>query len=314
MHARRRRPTVGPGRPGYSAGVRIAVLADVHGNLPALEAVLADAEHHAVDELIVNGDLVNRGPQGAAVVARLTALGARLTLGNHDDLMRMLVDRDPALPEEFHGAPFWSANRWCAAELEGAGRLDALRALPMTTSLRPAGAPRVLIAHGTPRHYREGLGRRSSDATLSEILEMHPTDVLVGSHTHQPMARRWGRTLVVNSGAVGSPFNGDGRAQYLWLTLVDGAWRPEFRRVAYDQGASLEAYESSGYLAAGGLLARLFRDEVRDARSYLVPFQMWAGSSGDDLSEEAFARFRAARPDRFGPVAGWRAATESVDP
>lgn len=314
MHGRHLRPTVGPGAAGYSAGVRIAVLADVHGNLPALEAVLADAEQHAVDELIVNGDLVNRGPQGSAVVARLTALGARLTLGNHDDLMRMLVDRDPALPEEFHDAPFWRANRWCAAELERAGRLDALRALPMTTAVRPSGAPRVLVAHGTPRHYREGLGRRSSDATLSEILEMHPTDVLVGSHTHQPMERRWGRTLVLNSGAVGSPFNGDGRAQYLWLTLEGGAWRAEFRRVAYDLRASLEAYETSGYLEAGGLLAQLFRDEVRDARSYLVPFQMWAGTSGEDLNEAAFERFRAARPDRFGPVAGWSDATASVAP
>jgi predicted phosphodiesterase len=294
--------------------VRIAVLADVHGNLPALEAVIADAERHVVDELIVNGDLVNRGPQGAAVVARLTALGARLTLGNHDDLMRMLVDRDPALPDEFHRAPFWRANRWCATELDAAGRLDALRALPMTTAVRPSGAPRVLIAHGTPRHYREGLGRRSSDATLSEILEMHPTDVLVGSHTHQPMERRWGRTLVVNSGAVGSPFNGDGRAQYLWLTLVDGAWRTEFRRVAYDLPAALDAYEATGYLEAGGLLARLFRDEVRDARSYLVPFQMWAETSGEDLSEAAFERFRQARPERFGPVAGWPDATASVAP
>ena len=294
--------------------MRIAVLADVHGNLPALEAVLADAERHAVDELIVNGDLVNRGPQGAAVVARLVDLGVRLTLGNHDDLMRMLADGDPVLPQEFHRAPFWHANRWCAAELDRAGRLDALRALPMTTAVRPPGAPRVLIAHGSPRHYREGIGRRSSDATLSEILEMHPTDVLVGSHTHQPMERRWGRTLVVNSGAVGSPFNGDGRAQYLWLTLVDGGWRAEFRRVAYDLEESLDAYESSGYLEAGGLLARLFRDEVRDARSYLVPFQMWAGSTGEELDEAAFERFRQARPERFGPVADWPDVTASVAP
>jgi predicted phosphodiesterase len=308
------RPTVRRATAGYSAGVRIAVLADVHGNLPALEAVLADAERHAVDEVIVNGDLVNRGPQGAAVVARLTSIGARLTLGNHDDLLRMLVDGDPALPDEFHRGPFWRANRWCAEELDHAGRLDALRALPMTAAVRPQGAPRVLVAHGSPRHYREGLGRGSSDATLSEILEMHPTDVLVGSHTHQPMERRWGRTLVVNSGAVGSPFNGDGRAQYVWLTLADGGWRPEFRRVAYDLRASLEAYETTGYLEAGGLLARLFRDEVRDARSYLVPFQMWAGASGEDLGEASFERFRRARPERFGPVAGWPDATASVAP
>jgi predicted phosphodiesterase len=292
--------------------MRLAVLADVHGNLPALEAVLADAERHAVDELVVNGDLVNRGPEGAAVVARLLETGARLTLGNHDDLMRMLADADDALPDEFHRAPFWRANRWCAEELGRAGRLDVLRALPMTARVRPEGAPGVLIAHGSPRHYREGIGPRSSDATLSEILEMHPTDVLVGSHTHVPLHRRWGRTLVLNSGAVGSPFNGDGRAQYLWLTLHEGAWRPEFRRVAYDVDAALAAYETSGYLEHGGLLARLFRDEVRDARSYLVPFQMWAETSGEALDEAAFARFRRARPDRFGPVPPWPATTASV--
>jgi hypothetical protein len=143
---------------------------------------------------------------------------------------------------------------------------------------------------------------------------MHPTDVLVGSHTHQPMARRWGRTLVVNSGAVGSPFNGDGRAQYLWLTLDAGVWRPEFRRVGYDVRAALDAYESSGYLEAGGLLAQLFRDEVRYARSYLVPFQMWAGRSGEPLGEGAFERFRKAHPERFAPVSGWPDDTASVPP
>lgn len=273
-----------------------------------------DAARHDVDELVINGDLVNRGPEGAAVVARATETGARVTLGNHDDLLRMIVDRDPELPDDFHHAPFWGANRWCADELQRAGRLDALRALPRTVAIRRPGAPHVLIAHGTPRHYREGLGRRSSDATLSEILEMHPTDVLVGSHTHVPLRRRWGRTLIVNSGAVGSPFNGDGRAQYLWLTLRDGAWATEFRRVAYDRAAALRAYEDAGYLEAGGLLARLFRDEVRDARSYVVPFQMWAGEHGEALGEASFARFRAAHPERFGAVAPWPETTESVAP
>ncbi len=294
--------------------MRIAVLADVHGNLPALEAVLADVVQQDVDDLIVNGDLVNRSPQGSEVLARLADSGARLTLGNHDDLMRMITDVDPALPDDFHHGAFWHANRWCAAELAASGRLDALRALPLTVRIQPPQAPSVLIAHGSPRHYREGLGPRSSDAVLSEILEMHPTDVLVGSHTHQPLHRRWGRTLVLNSGAVGCPFNADGRAQYLLLTLRDGAWRPEFRRVAYDVGETLQAYERTGYLAEGGLLARLFHDEVRDARSYLVPFQMWAQTAGETMDEASFERFAAVRPERFRPVVPWPEQTESVEP
>jgi hypothetical protein len=98
---------------------------------------------------------------------------------------------------------------------------------------------------------------------------MHPTDVLVGSHTHQPMERRWGRTLVVNSGAVGSPFNGDGRAQYLWLTLGrGGVAEAEFRRVAYDSEIARGVRDQR--VPRGGGVARAALPR-RGARRALVP-------------------------------------------
>lgn len=294
--------------------MRLAVLADVHGNLPALEAVIADAYAHAVELFVLNGDLVNRGPQGAEVMARVAELPARFTLGNHDDLLRRLADGDAALPGEFHHDPFWFANRWCAEQLQRVGAFETIRRWPLTLSIEPPGAPRLLIAHGSPRHFREGLGRATGDEVLSEIFEMHPTDVLVGSHTHWPMQRRWGPLELLNSGAVGSPFNRDGRAQYLLLRLEAGRWEAEFRRVAYDHAAALQAYETSGYLATGGLLARLFRDEVRDARSYLVPFQMWAAEQALPLGEAAFERFRRERPALFGLVEPWPQRSATVAP
>jgi len=294
--------------------VRVAVLADIHGNLPALEAVLADTERQAVDRLIVNGDLVNRAPDGVAVVERVLDAGAELTLGNHDDLMRALTERDPALPDAFHDDPFWEANRWCARELADAGVLEPLVAAPMTVRIAPPGAPSVLISHGSPRHFREGYGRHLSAAVLSEIAAMHPADVYVGSHTHQPLRRRWGHLSVINTGAVGVPFNRDGRAQYLLLELREGTWSATFRRVAYDHARALAAFERDGYLERGGLLARLFRDEIRDARSYLVPFQMWATERGERLGEESWGRFSDANPERFGPVAAWPHESAAVDP
>jgi predicted phosphodiesterase len=294
--------------------VRIAVLADIHGNLPALDAVLADAARHGVDRIVVNGDVVNRGPQGSEALRRLAALDAAYTMGNHDDLLLKLAAGDTDLPADFRHAPFWRANRWCAAELAEAGVLEPVRAWPMTLRIAEPGLPSVLIAHGSPRHFREGYGPHVSDALISEIVEMHPADVLVGSHTHLPLRRRWGRYEVLNTGAVGVPFNGDGRAQYLWLTLVDGAWQPTFRRVAYDREAALAAYDERGYLEAGGLLARLFRDELRDARSYLVPFQMWSEAHGGTLDEPGFARFRRLHPDRFRPVSAWPSVTSSEAP
>ena len=294
--------------------MRIAILGDIHGNLPALEAVLDDVSVHQADRVVVNGDLVNRAPDGVAVVRRVRELGAELTLGNHDDLMRALVERDASLPEAFHRDAFWEPNRWCARALARNETLAALRAAPMTVRIAPPGAPAVLVSHGSPRHFREGYGSELSDETVSEICEMHPAEVLVGSHTHQPLLRRWGRVTVVNTGAVGVPFNRDGRAQYLLLDLVDGTWRPTFRRVAYDLSAALAAFERGDYLARGGLLARLFRDEVRDARSYVVPYQMWAAAQGEELGEASWARFRERFPERFGPVDPWPSESASVAP
>jgi predicted phosphodiesterase len=294
--------------------VKIAILADIHGNLPALEAVIEDALAQRAEAFVVNGDVVNRGPQGPEVMARVAQLAARFTLGNHDDLLRRLAEGDAALPGEFHHDPFWVANRWCAAALAEVGAFDTIRNWPLTVRIEVPGAPRVLISHGSPRHFREGYGRNLSDALISEIVEMNPAEVLVGSHTHWPLRRRWGRVEVLNTGAVGTPFNGDGRAQYLLLELQRGGWRPHFRRVAYDHALALCAFEGSGYLAAGGLLARLFYDEVRDARSYLVPYQMWAAEAALPLGEGSFARYKEASPERFGPVPRWPRRSATVAP
>jgi predicted phosphodiesterase len=296
----------------YTADMRIAVLGDIHGNRPALDATLADIAAHDVDRIIVNGDNVNRGPQGDEVMASVLALDADLTLGNHDDLMCRLVDDDGGLPNDFRRRPFWEANRWCAQQLIASGHVDAIRGMAMTVEIALPDAPRVIVSHGSPRHFREGYGRFLTDEMISEIVEMHPADVLVGSHTHRPLLRRWGRVTVLNSGAVGSPFNEDPRAQYLLLTLERGTWVPTFRRVAYDVDEALAAYEDSGYLSAGGLLARLFYDEVRDARSYLVPFQMWTEEHGLELGEASWERYRRVAPERFGPVPPRPTRSESV--
>jgi hypothetical protein len=92
-----------------------------------------------------------------------------------------------------------------------------------------------------------------------------------------------------------------------------GRWRATFRRVAYDVEAALAAFDRGDYLATG-LLARLFRDEVRDARSYLVPYQMWATAQGEPLGVTSWQRFRSRHPERFTPVEPWPRESGSVVP
>lgn len=285
--------------PGGDRPESVAVLADVHGNLAALEAVVRDVEALDPERVIVNGDMVNRGPNGVAVMERLQALGWPMTLGNHDHLMRLWADRDPSLPDGWYEAPIWRGTAWCAARLDEAGWLPTFDALPMTLRLESAEGSRVLVSHGSPRHYREGYGEHLTDAAMGEITRMHPADVLVGSHTHRPHERRWGRHLVLNSGSVGSPFNGDPRAQYLILRARNGGWDPEFRRVEFDRRAGLAAFEETGYADAGGLSAHVFWLEAATARSLLVPFLMWAEENGVPADEDAWRRFHAAHRGRF---------------
>ncbi|MFO7544857.1 MAG: metallophosphoesterase family protein [Trueperaceae bacterium] len=281
--------------------MRIAVLADVHANLPALEAVLDDIARVGADRVIVNGDSVNRGPSNVEVLERLRPFLDDATLGNHDDLMAIVLERRSELGEPWFVDPFWASTRIAAEQVDQAGWLDRLKRLPMTLRITLDGAPSVLISHGSPRHYREGYGRNLTPELISEITEAHPADVLIGSHTHRALLMRWGRYTVLNTGAVGASFDGDARAHYLVLELKDGAWRPEFRRVPYDLERALEAYGDSGFLAGGGLSARIFHEELRHARSYMVPFLMWCEEQGREHGEADWAEFRDRFEARFRP-------------
>jgi putative phosphoesterase len=279
--------------------LKLAIISDIHGNAHALEAVLDDIKQFSVDRIIVNGDLVNRGPDNLTVMERLTDGNYTLILGNHDDLMRKWVDHDPDLPESWFDDPFWRGADWCARQLDDAGWLDTLRKLPMTERIRVSDRPDLLISHGSPRHYREGYSQYLADEALSEILQMHPADILIGSHTHQPLERSWGNHLILNTGAVGAPFNGDPRAQYLLAALEGDNWRMTFRQVSYDRTQALKVYETSGYLEEAGLSAYIFYEELKRARSYLTPYWMWTEEQDLPRNWETWERYKLAFPRRF---------------
>ncbi len=281
----------------------LAVISDIHANLQALEAVLTDIASLGVEEVIVNGDVVNRGPNNVAVLERLLPLGYPMTLGNHDDLVRMWIDRDESLPAAWFDDPFWEGTAWSARQLDEAGFIDLFRDLPMTYKVERGDAPTLLISHGSPRHYREGYGKFLSDEDIAEIVQHSPADVLIGSHTHRQMERDWGPYTVLNTGAVGTPFDGDPRAQYLLLRLQDKGqgevWTPEFRAVSYDRNAALRDFETSGYLEEGGLSARIFYEELRTARAIYSSFWMWSEQEERDKDWSGWDTFREKYKDRF---------------
>jgi putative phosphoesterase len=247
--------------------VRLAVLADIHANLPALEAVLADLEPLQPDLVIVNGDHVNRGPSNAAVIERLWdyANGRKVlfTLGNHDDLLLKWVNHDLEI-DHLRGDPLFLPAAWASNQLSET-HLEWIARLPMQIHLEEFA---LRITHGSPRHYREGYDEWLTDAALGEIIEQFPAHILLGSHTHRPYHRQRHGVWVLNSGAVGSPFNQDTRAQYLLLELGEEDVQTEYRAVEYDLELALNDFKTSGLLEEGGLGAELFFLELQTARSF----------------------------------------------
>ncbi len=251
--------------------ITVAILADIHGNMPALRAVLEDLERVRPDEVLVGGDLVGRGPEGSRVVETVRELGWRSVRGNHEDYLLAFVRRE--VPEAWWEEEEWAASRWMAEELSEAA-IEFIRELP--ESLESALAPGLRLVHGSPVSNNDGLGPWSSDRQLARHLDTIDEALLVCAHTHRSMIRELRNGRVVNVGAVGLPFNRDSRAQYGLFHYEGDGWRPELRAVDYDVSELLRIYESTGFLEQGGITAELIRLEVRAAVPFLVPFLKWA--------------------------------------
>lgn len=219
--------------------MRIAALYDIHGNLPALEAVLSAVESEGVDRVVVGGDVMP-GPRPGACLDRLLSLGDRVLFlhGNGEaDVVRLARNEAVArVPERLHALLSWTAERLEPRHLEAIAEWPSTRTLPIP------GLGRVLFCHATPRDDWEIFTRRSPEAALRPVFEGVDADVVVCGHTHMPADRRVGGVRVVTAGSVGLPF---GRAGAHWLDLDPSGIA--FRRIDYDAEAALRGFADTGY-------------------------------------------------------------------
>ncbi|HUY79705.1 MAG TPA: metallophosphoesterase family protein [Ktedonobacterales bacterium] len=298
-------------------GVTFAVIADIHGNVPALDAVLADLEHVQPDAVVVAGDFVNRGPQSRAALERIAPYGFPAISGNHDTWLAALA-QGVSLPDGWE-TPWWTPVRMASAELTPEWQAW-LSALPFSMRLELPGASPVRIVHGSPRHSREGMGRMLGDAILAEALAETDEPMVIGAHIHYPYERRLrvpsratpGEHVethvethvekhVVVIGAVGCPFNGDINAQYGLFTWDGADWRFEHRSVPYDHEPVYTAWRDCGYLADGSLASELMMLEHQTAITQYVPFWEWALEHDLPLTHESHALFVRQRAPYVAP-------------
>jgi predicted phosphodiesterase len=181
--------------------VRIAFISDIHGNLVALEATLADIAKRGVDEIIFLGDLATLGPQPIEVIERVEGLACQMVMGNHD---AFLIDQDDITLYTDDEAVIRMVA-WCKEKMSSA-ELDYLRTFKPLLEMDFGDDVSMVCFHGSPRSNTEIILATTPDDELREALAGYRATIMMGGHTHIQMQRRFFDTLVVNAGSVGAPF------------------------------------------------------------------------------------------------------------
>jgi predicted phosphodiesterase len=231
--------------------MRIAIVADIHGNLVALDAALAAIGRDQPDQLVCLGDVAATGPQPSEVLDRLRALGCPVVMGNADAWLLKprqsdTTDEDIRRIEEI--------DQWCAGQLRP-DQLEYLRGFEPLLTLPLSDTASLLCFHGSPRSFDEIILATTPDQELEQMLAGYRATIMAGGHTHTQVLRRFGETLVVNPGSVGLPFeriDAGARtrnppwAEYAIVSCSGGELGVELRRVSFDARIVVRAAMQSG--------------------------------------------------------------------
>jgi putative phosphoesterase len=221
------------------------VITDIHGNLPALQAVLGRVREIGVEELYCGGDLVGYGPYPNEVCALIEARGIPTIHGNYDyAIARDLDDCGCAYVTPHDRELGQRSVEWTLAHTGEASKAF-MRGLPFDLRF-VMGETRVRLVHGSPRKVNEYLFEDKPDSLFERLAAQAEADVLVFGHTHKPWVREHGGVLFVNCGSVGKPKDGDARAAFALLEASADGLRVTIERVPYDAEAVAREVEASG--------------------------------------------------------------------
>lgn len=220
--------------------MRIAIFSDIHGNLQALESVLADIEAQKPDAIYCLGDLVGYGANPNEVTERLRRQGYPTVMGNYDDGVGF--ERDEcgcAYREEAERERGQRSLEWTKARVTSENK-TYLRSLANEIRLDADGR-RILLVHGSPRKMNEYLFEDRPISSFQRLAAASNADVIAFGHTHKPYVKEVDGVTFVNAGSVGKPKDGDWRACY---ALIDDG-KATFRRVEYDVKAAAAAIRAT---------------------------------------------------------------------
>jgi putative phosphoesterase len=252
--------------------MRLGVIADIHGSLPSLEAILRKIHATGVNGLLVAGDMTC-GPNSAEVLQRLQEENAWMVLGNNESYL-LRFDSGQA-PDWWYTSHQWALNRWVFQTIDRAS-LDLLHNLPEQRVIDLPGTDPIRMFHGSLRKNNEMLDPEKFPEPLEDAFNHTTERVLVCGHTHLPWQTRRDGRLALNPGAVLFPGNGDLGAQYAILTWNGSAWEVEHHSIPYDHSLVRKAFIETGFLEKGGALTMGFLLSIETGRDLALEFLAYA--------------------------------------
>jgi putative phosphoesterase len=225
---------------------RVAVITDIHGNLPALQAALERIDDLGIGAVYCGGDLVGYGPHPNEVCALIEARAIPTIYGNYDYAIAREEDDCGCAYVTPHDRELGQRSiAWTLAHTNLASK-DFMRALPFDLRFS-IGDRRVRLVHGSPRKVNEYLFEDKPARTFERIAALADCDVLVFGHTHKPWVHSYGGVLFVNCGSVGKPKDGDPRAAFAVLERgAEGNVVASIERVSYDAAAVAREVAEAG--------------------------------------------------------------------
>lgn len=268
--------------------MRIAVLADIHGNLPAFEAALKHVSQQKVDQMILAGDIVNGAPDSKACWDLALSSGCPILRGNQE--------RYVAHYGTSKASPLWSMEqfapvKWTVEQLSEQDR-QCMEQLPLT--LRLPEAPDIFFVHATERDDHDTVASHTPEQALHDKFPTAQERYILRAHNHFGQVRVWEKGFIVTCGSVGLALDSNPTAQYLLLDREKNGWSIQHQSVPYPVDAAVSRFHDTGYLAAVGPMGRLFFREVVTASPQIVPFlrlyAQWS-KAGDIQLSQAVDRF-----------------------
>lgn len=248
--------------------MKIAVLADLHANYPALETAVDHIQRWQPDIVLVAGDLINRGPKPVECLRLIqkmqTERGWKVIRGNHEEYV--LWHSLPDSPREGPLFELFRYSYWTYEKLDK--NMSTLEAMPDEFSANLPAAGEFRCVHASMKSNRRGIYPEMADETIEKLITPPPTLLAVG-HTHRPLIRKIGQTLVVNAGAAGLPFDADHRLAYAQITFSQGHWRAEIIRLKYDLAQAKQDFYDTGFLDQAGPLSKIIQLELEISLSQL---------------------------------------------